>query len=174
MWQTRKRHWISLSQDMLWQDSLGPIKYWLHACIALPDATPEELYFRLHEDPAEEIARKRRAPLVVGNFRRETTVGEIPRTDSVATQGAIRRKRWVRQGWHHGSALSICMTQGRKIEWSHNFYKYAFFLAPFFARNPFIMKQSREKDKIMEIHIKIDSTYGQNPKITCVRLHVHF
>ena len=173
MWQTRKRHWISLSQDMLWQDSLGPIKYWLHACIALPDATPEELYFRLHEDPAEEIARKRRAPLVVGNFRRETTVGEIPGTDSVATQGAIRRKRWVRQGWH-GSALSICMTQGWKIEWSHNFYKYAFFLAPCFARNPFIMKQSREKAKIMELHIKIDSTYGQNPKITCVRLHVHF
>ena len=62
-------------------------------CIALPDATPEELYFRLQEDPAEEIARERSAPLVVGNFRREAIVGEILRTDSVATQGAIRRKR---------------------------------------------------------------------------------
>ena len=65
----------------------------LVACIALPDATPEELYFRLHEDPAEEIARERSAPLIVGNFRREATVGEVLGTDSAATEGAIRRKR---------------------------------------------------------------------------------
>ena len=63
-------------------------------CIALPDATPEELYFRLHEDPAQEIARERSTPLVVvGDFRREATVGAILGTDSVAAQGAFRRKR---------------------------------------------------------------------------------
>ena len=63
---------------------------------ALPDATPKELYFRLHKESAEEKSRERSVrtvPVLGGDFQREAIVGAVPRAAFGATQGAVRRKR---------------------------------------------------------------------------------
>ena len=57
--------------------------------LALPDATPKELYFRLHKEPAEENSRERSVPVL----QRKTFVGAVLWSDFGATQGAVRRKR---------------------------------------------------------------------------------
>ena len=69
---------------------LGWFWFWL---FHLPDATPKELYFRLHLEPTAEensraALRKRRG------CKRERIAGAVLGTDLGAAQRAIGRKRW--------------------------------------------------------------------------------